>query len=655
MDQVRMRSSRSAIRDENHNHKATGDLNLRNIKSFGNVSSTVNTATAATAIRRPASNVEFTRRLSQHLKSEKELQDLAYHRSLAYDALTQKARKSADSHHKKKGHDPRQTQTHPPISRPASSTPTVMKKSNRQERVETNRTRGHSTVWHPQQPAYAFLSQDPEIYRNNNANNHTQYLRRPKSTPLEQDGHKTRRSQIGQKKDQCWPLSSDRSEDSTRQRSSENDMRSNFNGNSFSLLRRAVDSAIQNGLQDPYVDELLAPRHHSPRSGDDNPESTQESNNSPTSTDSPQSFSTHSSQSSTASRGRHTLRTRPSSPAPSRSPSPSRGAWISDNPHQGRPSFRERARQRISENLHINLRKAGIEPQESGFTVHSVVKTSTEYVPRPGTTPIPSTRPTTPVTPTSPIRRRAQTAPEASTTPEVPSSPESPVMPTPPLLTATITSIPWEGPTTPTPFAMHWRNQKSNAELSGKKDEAKVEEDKKSDDVQRKERIYKPENVEKLDMEEKIPQEPPIPTIDFKRGDNGDGTLFLENIQPANPDSFFATEWSRQQAQKAVTPVALLNPFQPNPLVADASKPGLSRSKDRSRAPSDDRVSLPSRSRQGTMDSASGREYQDARAEQAVGEPTLVIAEVLSLSPEELTPPDAYPILRRKRGTMQLR
>ncbi|KAI0600015.1 hypothetical protein F4775DRAFT_590734 [Biscogniauxia sp. FL1348] len=68
-----------------------------------------------------------------------------------------------------------------------------------------------------------------------------------------------------------------------------------------------------------------------------------------------------------------------SSSSPSREPSPSRGAWYSEHPRQKRPSFIDRAQERMSRSIHEHLVKAGRRPPPS-FEVISMSKSPVEDV-----------------------------------------------------------------------------------------------------------------------------------------------------------------------------------------------------------------------------------------------------------------------------------
>ncbi|KAG4217049.1 hypothetical protein PC116_g34470 [Phytophthora cactorum] len=133
-----------------------------------------------------------------------------------------------------------------------------------------------------------------------------------------------------------------------------------------------------------------------------------------------------------------------------------------------------------------------------------------------------------------------------------------------------------------------------------------------------------------------------------------DKSLFLgdKKLSSSASESFFASEWSRLQAQEILTPMRLLNPFQTNSFdAANASTASRSSSlvdeASVAAAASDDRGILPSQSREGSCDS-------------------LVIAEGLTESPEQmgsvmLVPisiieaPSHRPALKRKQGIETLR
>ncbi|KAI2776166.1 hypothetical protein F4815DRAFT_503684 [Daldinia loculata] len=574
-------------------------------------------------------SVDLTHKPREKDELDEELLTLSYHRALAYDALTQNSRKTADSYQKKKGNDPRQARTYPPISRPVSPAPTPNKAS-RQDRKEGKEIRESSIVWQPQKPAYVLSSRKSEIdISNNTSPPRSEY--RPHSTPQKQRQRaQTRYGPINQGGSQGRPSLGEFHGALTRQSARNDDVRSELGSDIRPLTPQTTDPAIRSSAQPLHITEQLVQYYQNAHYDDSSPGRIEESYIDPTNTCAPESISRPSSVASTVSRGRRMSRARPSSSAstcsscrPSttstnrlaRSPSPSRGAWISDHPQQEQPSFRERACQRFSKGLHLNLRRTGIEP-ESSFIVHSVVKKSTEYVP-------PS---------------RATSAAPAS-------SPATPTTPT----------IPWEPPNTAMPFAMEWRNINSKLGVSESDVEVNTEDKKNKDTVESDDVTHSSQYIAEVeDRMRKLRQQqrslaemrraPAILEADAtsKNGESSGGnkSLFLEDTRGTRPtsNSFFATEWSRQQAEDLATPLRLLNPFHPDPFDAEVSQPGsLSKAPE---ASPDDRVELPSQSRQGSYDS-------------------LVMAEALTKSPEQMSPVDTgtaeRPLLKRKRGMTALR
>ncbi|KAI1659687.1 hypothetical protein F4813DRAFT_401298 [Daldinia decipiens] len=583
-------------------------------------------------------NVDLTNKPRENDELDEELRTLSYHRALAYDALTRNSRKMADSHQKKKRNDPRQARTYPPTSRSVSPAPTLNKAS-RQDVIEDKEVRGSSIIWQPQKPSYVLASRKSEIDISNNTNL-TQSEYRPHSTPPKQrKGAQTRYGPINQSGSQRRPSLGEVHGTPMRQSAKNDDVRSELGGDIYPPTPQTTDPAIRNDVQPLHITEQLVQYYRNASYDDYSPGPIQESHINLTSTYAPESISRPSSITSTVSRGRRMSRARASSSTsttcssycPSvtstqkltRPPSPSRGSWISDHPQQEQLSFRERASHQFSKGLHLNLRRAGIEP-ESSFIVHSVVKKSTDYVPA------------------------------SRATPAAPPSPLATPTPTP-----TSPTIPWEPPNTAVPFALELHNINSMLGASEDEDEVDTGGDKNKDTVDNDDATHSLQYIEKVEERMRRIRQQQRSLAEMRRApailgadapsksgksSGSNKSLFLHDTRGTRPtsDSFFATEWSRQQAEELAAPLRLLNPFRLDPFDFDAevSQPGsLSRA---SEAPRDDRIKLPSQSRRGSYHS-------------------LLVAGALTKSPEQMSPaetgtrPAERHLLKRKRGMTALR
>ncbi|KAI1478857.1 hypothetical protein F4774DRAFT_426304 [Daldinia eschscholtzii] len=638
---VQSKTRRGHSRDATCDRRPSNtELAISNKSSFAS-----NRATRVTTIDRPSTPVEFTRENNEGTESDGEPVSPSYHRALAYDALTRNSRTLVDSNQRKRGIDPKQSQTYPPISHLASTSPDPMIKINRRSRAEA-REMYEKSRWQPQRPAYVLPSHNPEKSSSNDTSLSRPDRKRTQSTPPEQRGRpKTRHGPTIKSGNKQAVSSTDLYGTHIRQRDEKSNIRGETPKDAYSLTSQMLNQMLHSDVHSSHTTERwVAQTQQNTHYANQNTESMRESSAHSTSRHTSQSNSRASSTSSTASRGRRMARTRPSSPSAhsqsscssssvasssrrSRDVSPSRGAWRSDNPQQERPSFRERARHHFSQNLHLNLRRAGIEPQSS-FTVHSVVKTSREYVPMP---------------------KKAAT----------PSPSESPLE----TLTTPIAS--WSPLETAKPFAMQWRN--SVLGLSDNQDGSVVGKVEVADNVKLSNRTYRPEDCSTTLEErarrhqkwshEEMPKGLDAPQTHAKndRDSISDKSLFLgdKKLPSSASESFFASEWSRLQAQEILTPMRLLNPFQAEPFDAVDAQDASSRSSSLVyeasvvAAASDDRGSLPSRSREGSCDS-------------------LVIAEGLTESPEQMgsvmlvpisiiAAPSHRPALKRKHGIEALR
>ncbi|KAI0854167.1 hypothetical protein F5Y00DRAFT_267423 [Daldinia vernicosa] len=569
-------------------------------------------------------NGDPTHKPRENDEVDEELLILSYHRALAYDALTQNSRKTAGSYQKKKRSHSRQAQARqaqacPAILRPVSPALTSNKAS-RHDRIENKEIRESSTVWQPRKPAYVLHSRNSEIDISNNTRlPRSEY--RPHSTPPKQRQRaQTRYGPINQGGSQRRLSSGEFHGALMRQSAKNDDVRSELGSDVYPPTPQPL-----------HITEQLVRYYQNAHHDNSSPRPIQEPHTNPSSMYAPESISRPPSAVSTVSRGRRMSRTRPSSSAstacssccPSitstnrltRSPSPSRGAWISDHPRQEQPSFRERACQRLSQGLQLNLRRAGIEPEPS-FIVHSVVKKSTEYVPPSRATSAAPTSP--PVTPTTP-------------------------------------TIPWEPPNTAVPFAMECREINSMLGISDSDDELATEENKNTNTVKGDYVAYSPQHIAEVEDNMRKLRQQQRSLADMRRApailendassksgksSGSDKSLFLQDTRGTRPtsDSFFATEWSRQQAEDLAAPLRLLNPFHPDPVVAEISQSNGPRQVPE--ASPDDRMELPSQSRQSSNDS-------------------LVVAEALTKSPEQMSPVETGAVerhlLKRKQGMMALR
>ncbi|KAK6953959.1 hypothetical protein Daesc_003921 [Daldinia eschscholtzii] len=615
------------------------ELAISNKSSFAS-----NRATRVTTIDRPSTPVGFPRENNEGTESDGEPVSPSYHRALAYEALTRNSRTLVDSSQRKRGIDPRQSQTYPLISHPASASPDPMIRISRRSRAEA-REIYERFRWQPQRPAYVLSSRNPEKSDSNDTSLLRSDRHRTQSTPPEQPGRpKTRHGPTIRNGKKHAASSTDLYGTHIKQRDEKSNIRGETPKDAYSLTSQMLNQMVHNDVHSSHTTERwVAQTQQNAYCGNQNTESMRDFSSHSTSRYTSQSNSRTSSTSSRVSRGRRMARTRPSSPSThsqsscssssvasssrrSRDVSPSRGAWRSDNPQQERPSFRERARQHLSQNLHLNLRRAGIEPQSS-FTVHSVVKTSREYVPR--------------------LKAAATPSPSES-----------------PLETPTTPVASWSPLETAKPFAMQWRN--SVLGLSDNKDELTVGKVEGADNVRLSNRTYRPEDCSTTLEErarrhqkqsyEEMPKGSDIPQTHAKsdRDSISDKSLFLgdKKLSSSASESFFASEWSRLQAQEILTPMRLLNPFQPNSFdAANASTASRSSSlvdeASVAAAASDDRGILPSQSREGSCDS-------------------LVIAEGLTESPEQMgsvvlvpisiiAAPSHRPALKRKQGIEALR
>ncbi|KAI0135025.1 hypothetical protein F4814DRAFT_399676 [Daldinia grandis] len=554
-------------------------------------------------------NVDVAHKPRGNDESDEELRTLAYHRALAYDTLTGNPRKRADTHQKrnqkKRSNDPRPTRTYPPVSRPVSRIPTFKNASGR-DRTEDKERRESSIVWHPRKPAYVLSSRKSEIDISNGTSL-PRFEYRPHSTPQKQ-----------QQKPQ------------TRYGPINDDTRSELGRDICPPKPQTTDPAIRS-VQPLHITEQLVQYYNNTRYDDSSPEPLHDSR----STYAPESISRPSSVVSTVSRGRRMSRARPSSSTStcsscspsitstqrlSSSPSPSRGAWISDHPQQEQPSFRERASQQFSNGLHLNLQRTGFEP-ESSFIVHRVVKRSSEYVPASkGTRATPASPPATPTTP--------------------------------------VPTIPWEPPKTAVPFAMQWRNINNTSAISGSAAKVDIKENKKIDTAKGDGVAYMPQDIEELEDKMRRLRQQQRSLADMRRvsaietdapsGSDRSTTrkrsAFLDDARGTTPtsESFFATEWSRRQAEDLVTPLRLLNPLDPDPSATEVSQSdGLHEAPEVS---PDNRVELPSQSRKSSYAS-------------------LVVAEALTMSPDQMALAESGSgsgsgerrLLKRKQGVVALR
>ncbi|XXG95013.1 hypothetical protein Hte_001273 [Hypoxylon texense] len=339
-----------------------------------------NSAEAASASRAaPTSNDKSERR--NGLKSAQ------LHRDLAYETLIGASRESRERYKDNQQHQ----QQHPSILRPGSAASSLISAASKHGSPELQEARPTSQIWKPQKPAYAQYV-GPKSDSESSVrplSMYDAYRPLPPLPPQEQGRGRGRERKYesksrGQNRNPK-PTTTNRYGAPTHEDGDNNPRSSYSSSSAYSFASHSADPFSRRSR----IAERTEHRKHNSRSANNHtarfsfqpinpwvPESSQRVSGAPRSV-TPRQPATNSSISSTTSpSSSSTFSVPPPSPSTtvlSRSPSPGRGAWISDQPHQERPSLTARARERMRKNLHLNLQKVGRRPRSS-FVVHSVVR-----------------------------------------------------------------------------------------------------------------------------------------------------------------------------------------------------------------------------------------------------------------------------------------
>ncbi|KAI4867486.1 hypothetical protein F4820DRAFT_445934 [Hypoxylon rubiginosum] len=322
--------------------------------------------------------------LKKKSKRESQLESTQLHRDLAYETLIgshESEEKSRDSH---------QQRQHPSSLRPGSADFAPANATNKQGGPELRVTNAPSHNWKPQKPAYVQYvsglgnsgSSVPPLSR------YDAYRPLPPLPPQEQLPQERGREREREREHVSKSRGRNRNHKQTpnlyeapARDESDNERRSSYSSSAYSFTTRSADPFSRRGHITEQTEHIRKRNSRSANShtsfqpyNSSRGQSNQRVSGAPASTTARQ-RAINTSVSSPSSPSYSTFSVPPPSPSTrfSRSPSPGRGAWISDKPHQERPSLTARAREQMEKNLRLNLNRVSRRPRSS-FVVHSVVR-----------------------------------------------------------------------------------------------------------------------------------------------------------------------------------------------------------------------------------------------------------------------------------------